>query len=122
MATNETWIIFKADSANAPDWENRKLPSGGLTEILAEEWDWSGQLPQVGDRVRDYANLANPGNGITHGKDGDWVVSEVQEFASPATEMKIVVCVCSYQPVDPQWQEINRGAPINDAMLAKVGQ
>lgn len=122
MATNETWIIFKADSANAPGWENRTLSSGGLTEILAEEWDWSGQLPQVGDRVRDYANLVDPGNGITHGKDGDWVVSEVQEFASPATDMKIVVCVCRYQPVEPQWQEIARGAPINEAMLAQVGQ
>jgi len=123
MATNETWIIYKADSSSAPGWEDRHLtPNGGLTAILAEEWNWSGQLPQVGDRARDYANLADPGNGVTHGKDGDWVVSEVQQFNSPDTDMKIVVCLCSYQPIEAQWQELRRGAPITAESLAGVAR
>ena len=68
---NETWIVFKAESLSAHGWEERKLlPSGGLTDILATEWDFSGKLPQVGDRVREYANLQDPGNGVTHGRDG----------------------------------------------------
>ena len=121
MATNETWIIYKADSASAPGWEERHLaPDGGLTSILSESWDWSGRIPNAGDRVREYANLADPGNGVTHGKDGDWVVSEVQQFTSSDTGIKIVVCVCSYQPIDPEWQELRRGAPITDESLAGV--
>ncbi len=90
MATNETWIIYKADSSSAPGWEDRHLsPNGGLTAILAEEWNWSEQIPQVGDRARDYANLADPGNGVTHGKDGDWIVAEVQQFTSPDTDADV---------------------------------
>ena len=61
---NETWIVFKAESLWAHGWEERKLlPVGGLTDILATEWDFSGKLPQIRDRVREYANLEDPGNG-----------------------------------------------------------
>jgi hypothetical protein len=49
------WIIYKADSLSAPGWEDRALqPSGALTSILAEEHDYSGTLPTVGERVREY--------------------------------------------------------------------
>ena len=52
MATNrETWIIYKAES-DAHGWFERQLmPHGSLTHKLAESWDYSGKLPQVGDRV-----------------------------------------------------------------------
>lgn len=115
----ETWIIYKTVSGNSSGWENRMLmPSEGLTDILAEEWDWSGEMPQVGDRVRDYTNLEEPGNGITHGRDGDWVVSKIQRFSSPDTRDRIVVCLCEFQPIDSQWEAIPRGKPIDAAMLA----
>jgi hypothetical protein len=54
------------------------------------------------------------------GKDGDWVVAEVQQFNSPDTDMKIVICVCRYQPIEAQWQELRRGAPISAESLAGV--
>ncbi len=121
MATNKTWIIYRADGLSAHGWEERKLlPAGGLTSILAEEHDYSNSMPVVGERVREYTNLADPGNGVTHGKDGDWVVAEVQQFNSPDTGTRIVVCVCSYQPIEAQWQELRRGAPITAESLAAV--
>ena len=48
----ETWIIYKTETMDAPDWEKRQLmPSGSLTDILGESWDFSGELPQAGDRL-----------------------------------------------------------------------
>lgn len=122
MATNcETWIIYKADSSNVPGWETRMLlPSEGLTDILTEEWDWSGELPKVGDRVREYTNLEDPGNGITHGRDGDWIVSKIQRFSSPDTPEQIVVCICQFQSIESQWEAIRRGHSIDEAALAST--
>lgn len=118
MATN-TWIIYRTDSLSASGWENRQLqPSGALTSILAEEHDYSGVMPQVGERVREYTNLSDPGNGITHGKDGDWIVTEVDSFHSPTSPLKIVMCTCQFQPIESEWQEIRRGKPITGEMLA----
>ncbi len=114
---NETWIVFKAESLSAHGWEERKLlPSGGLTDILATEWDFSGKLPQVGDRLREYANLQDPGNGVTHGRDGDWVVNKIDQFSSFDTNQRIVVCYCCYQPVEANWVELHRGKPIDQIL------
>lgn len=119
----ETWILYKTETGDAHGWFDRKLmPSGSLTDILAEEWDWSGVMPQIGDRIREYANLSDPGNGITHGKDGNWVVVEVDTFNSPTSPLKIVVCTCQFQPVESEWQEIPRGKPITDEMLTSFAQ
>ncbi|MEM6840492.1 MAG: hypothetical protein AAF609_27130 [Cyanobacteria bacterium P01_C01_bin.120] len=118
MAT-KTWIIYKTVSASAPGWEERRLmPDDAFTSILAEELDWSGNLPTVGDRVRDYTNLSDPGNGVTHGRDGDWFVSKVEQFSSPDTDLQIAVCLCEYQPIDAQWQAVNRGAPVAELIEA----
>ncbi len=120
---SETWIVFKADGMSAPGWEERQLlPSGALTDILAEEWDNSGQpkLPHVGDRVRDYANLADPGNGVTHGKDGDWVVTRMHQFSSFDTDVRIVVCYCEYQPIAPHWEPLHRGTSVETMLEAPV--
>ena len=114
---NETWVIYKAADPNAQGWETRSLSNGGLTQILAEEHDWAGQLPQVGDRIRDYENLSDPGNGVSHGKDGDWVVAEVQEFSNPASPIKILVCLCNYQPIESPWEELDRGAPLTQQRI-----
>ena len=121
MATSAAWIIYKTDGLSAPGWEERLLqPSGALTSILAEEHDYSGVMPKVGDRVREYTNLSDPDHGVTHGRDGSWVVSEVQTFAGPDSALKLVVCVCSYQPIEDPWQSLQRGAPIDQKTLANV--
>ncbi|MFB8788882.1 MAG: hypothetical protein U7123_08525 [Potamolinea sp.] len=60
------------------------------------------------NRTRDYTNLEDPNNGITHGCDGDWVVERICQFSSPDTEQRIVVCYCSYQPIE---MLVTPGAP-----------
>lgn len=117
-AKSETWIVYKAETMSATGWEERKLlPSGSLTDILWENWSSSGRLPKVGERIREYANLDNPEHGgITHGRDGDWVVRSIQQFSSPDTNQRIVVCYCSYQPITPNWKKLHRGAPVAEML------
>lgn len=123
MSNQETWIVYKVESMSAEGWKERKLmPSGGLTDILTEEWDSSGRLPQIGDRLREYANPQDPENGITHGRDGDWVVKSIDQFSSNNSNQQIVVCYCAYQPVESNWVELQRGKPINEILQpAQVG-
>ena len=116
------WMVYKTESMRAPGWEQRQLmPRGSLTNILWENWTWeeNPEIPQVGDKTRDYKNLSDPGNGVTHGKDGDWVVTRVQQFFASDTEERIVVCYCSYQPVTSDWEALQRGESVNQ-MLATV--
>lgn len=114
---SSTWIVYKADDSSAEGWEQRLLmPSSGLTDILEENWDSSDRLPQIGDRTRDYANLADPGNGATHGKDGDWVVTRVQQFVDAESSDRVVVCHCTYQPITAQWAELRRGSTANELL------
>lgn len=110
---SETWIVYKTESmADFGSEERRLMPTGSLTDILAEAWDRSGRLPQVGDRLRDYTNLSNPDNGITHGREGEWVVARMQQFSSCDTDTRIVVCYCQYQPSHQAWEPLRRGAPV----------
>jgi hypothetical protein len=51
-------------------------------------------------------------SGITHGRDGDWVVTSINQFSSFDTNQRIVVCYCTYQPVTPDWEKLGRGAPV----------
>lgn len=116
-AKAETWIVYKAETMSAPRWEERKLlPGGSLTDILWENWSSSGRLPNVGERVREYTNLEDPNNGITHGRDGDWVVTSIHQFSSSDTDQRIVVCYCSYQPITPNWEKLHRGAPVTEML------
>lgn len=115
----QTWIIYKSSDADALGWEERQLlPSRNLTSILAEEWHYSsnGEIPKVGDRVREYMNVSDPGNGVTHGREGEWKVVQVCQFASFDTDERIVVCYCQYQPINDQWEELPRGAAV-EALL-----
>jgi hypothetical protein len=118
--TNETWIVYKTESMDATGWENRQLmPGSSLTDILHEEWDSSGVLPQVGDRIREYAQMEpETSSGITHGRDGDWVVTSINQFSSFDTNQRIVVCYCTYQPVTPDWEKLGRGAPVQATATA----
>ena len=109
--TKKIWIVYKTESMSAPGWEERQLmPRGGLTNILWENWTWeeNPEIPQVGEKTRDYENLSEPGNGVTHGKDGDWVVTRVQQFSALDTEERIVVCYCCYEPVTSDWEALQR--------------
>lgn len=115
---SETWIVFKADGMSAPGWEERKLlPSGGLTDILWENWDFSGKLPQVGERIREYADLEDSGS-ITHGRDGDWVVTRIHQFSSFDADYRIVVCYCEYFPITTDWEKLRRGIAVNEMLQA----
>ena len=122
MTNPETWIVYKSETMSDHGWEERQiLPSGSITDILSEEWDSSGRLPKVGDRIREYANLDNPEEGgITHGRDGDWVVNSIHSFTSGDTDQRIIVCYCSYQPITPDWRRLKRGKPV-DEMLEAIG-
>ncbi len=115
----QTWIIYKSNDPDDFGWEDRQLlPSGSLTSILSEEWHYSSnpEIPTVGDRVREYANLNDPGNGVTHGRDGEWEVVRVCQFASFDTDERIVVCYCQYQPIDAQWEKLERGIPVDEIL------
>lgn len=125
MATRaKNWIVYRTDRASSPGWEERLLmPRGSLTDILWEHRTSSDKLPQVGDRVQRFENLEDPGNGATHARADDWVVERICQFSSPDTEERIVVCYCSYQPIETHWEKIHRGAPVSEMLEAvKVGQ
>jgi hypothetical protein len=64
------------------------------------------------------STLEDPGNGITHGRDGDWLVSDVETFTSKRDSTQIVVCYCTYAPITPQWEAIERGASVEDLVTA----
>lgn len=117
---HETWIVYKTETMSDHGWEERLiLPSGSITDILWENWSYSDQIPKIGSRIREYTNLENPEKGgITHARDGDWVVTKIHQFSSPDTDQRIIVCYCSYQPIEPQWQKVTRGKPINELLEA----
>ena len=117
----KTLIIYKADSLDAHGWEERLLhPSGNLTDTLAEEIDFSGRLPQVGERVREYAELDNPAGESVHGRDSDWFVSRIEQFSSFDTDTRIMLCYCTYSSVETNWQPLNRGKPVAELMAQEM--
>lgn len=117
MAKNkETWIIYKTEeNSSTIGWENRTLPDGGLTDILAEEHDYRPQLkyPRVGDRLAIFENPHVEGEAKhldpTHVREGDWVVSKVEIFGANLPTyliQEIVVCYCTHEPITPEWKEL----------------
>jgi hypothetical protein len=113
----KTLIIYKTNDLSTQGWEERKLmPSGNLTDTLAEEIDFSGRLPKLGDRVREYTELDNPGGETVHGRDGDWLVSRIEHFSSFDTDTRIVLCYCQYQPIEADWKPLKRGKPMHEML------
>lgn len=98
----ETWILFHA-KPEQPGWEARKLPMGGLTDLLDEQWDYTnrGSMPQVGDRLRQFHRVeefVDPQfpDSSTHVRDGDWVVTRVEHYAAASpncSKQEIIVCL-----------------------------
>lgn len=110
----KTWVIYKASADDAPGWQDRLLmPSNSLTSILSEEFWYDEALPQVGDRVYESRRV----EGEVEARDGDWMVNEV-EVSSRADGSQVAICTCAYSPIEAKWDEIHRGAPITEAMLA----
>jgi hypothetical protein len=115
---NERWIIFHAEP-NQAGWENRKLPMGGLTGILDEQWDYTGweKIPQVGERFRQFLQIdefVDPQfpKSSTHARDGDWVITRVEQY--PATDnnfskQEIILCYCKFEPINSEPQLLGRG-------------
>ena len=116
----ETWIIFVAEPEE-PGWENRKLPMGGLTDILDEQWDYtsSGATPQVGDRLRQFLQVEEfidpkfPGSS-THVRDGDWLVSRIEEYlpsGGESSKKAIILCYCRFEPATSPLEPLSRATP-----------
>ena len=114
----ERWIIFHAEP-NQPGWENRKLPMGGLTGILNEQWDYtgSGKIPAVGERFRQFLRVeefVDPQypKSSTHAREGDWVITRVEQYPSAArnfSKQEILVCYCKFEPVLSELEPLSRG-------------
>lgn len=120
MSDKETWILFHAES-DQPGWETRKLPMGGLTDLLDEQWDYtsSGSIPQVGDRLRQFHRVEEfidpqfP-ESSTHVREGDWIVNRVEHYpaSSPdCSKQAIVVCYCKFEPVRSELEPLGRTQP-----------
>ncbi|NEZ65543.1 hypothetical protein D0962_22755 [Leptolyngbyaceae cyanobacterium CCMR0082] len=119
----ESWVIFKT-KPSAEGWEDRKLqPSGSLTGILSEERWYSDRLPKAGDRLRQYENLESPGQGVSHGSDSDWLVTNVAVFEDDSQPYRIVVCDCDYSPVERKWEELGSVdlSKATDEYLTEIG-
>ncbi len=117
MAT-ETWIVYKTESMSASGWSERMLmPEESLTNILEENWSSEQTLtiPQSGDRTRAY-KYSDMDENITHAREGDWVVTRVERFASFDTDNCIVVCYCKYDLIEPEWREVRRGPSVNELL------
>lgn len=113
-------ILFKTHKLGAHGWKERQLlPGGGYTDILAQHIDYGDhELPEVGDRTRDYISRVDSDDGKVYGRDGDWVVSRVQKFEDQSSSDRVIICYCEYQPITPEWEEIPEGAPVHE-LLAK---
>lgn len=115
---SERWIIFHAEP-NQPGWENRKLPMGGLTGILNEQWDYtnSDKIPVVGERFRQFLQVeefVDPQfpQSSTHARDGDWVVTRVEQYPAitqNSSKKEIVLCYCKFEPIMSELQPLGRG-------------
>jgi len=119
----ETWIIFHAEP-NQPGWEERKLPMGGLTDILNEQWDYSGRIPEVNDRFRQFLRIEEfvepqSPQSSTHSREGDWVVTRVERYPSGSADCskrEIVLCYCKFEPVLSVLEPMGRGEPLAEML------
>jgi hypothetical protein len=96
--TRQTWVVYKTERRDFPNWEKRLfVPRGSLTNILLEYWtDNPTDLPQMGDK-------------IDNGEEIDWYVINIQQFCSFETQNRIVVAYCSPdRDTDPK----NRGEEV----------
>lgn len=121
----ERWIIFHAEP-NQPGWGNRKLPMGGLTDILHEQWDYTGsnKIPQVGERFRQFLRVeefVDPKfpKSSTHARNGDWVITKVEQYSPTvhdSSKQEIVVCYCKFEPISSELEPLGRAGQPNQQL------
>ena len=121
---NETWIIFIAEP-DQPGWENRKLPMGGLTDILDEQWDYTskGAKPKIGDRFRQFLQVEKfidpkfPGSS-THVREGDWIISRVEEYPGGHNTSKksMALYYCYFHPVISPLELLSRASLVMESL------
>lgn len=102
-------VIFKADDSSAPGWEARTLePSGSLTDLLAQHFDYSnGSAPEVGYRLPEFkhddvAATFDHRGGVTHQRLSAWCVSRVDEYVGNTGQEAmddVVIVYCAYEPL-----------------------
>ena len=81
----EVWIQYVASQDQSlPDdvTAAMRLPFGGFTWLLSEEWSFDGQVPALGDRPRIYRNNYSQGGDDMQSRPGDWVVEAVELYPS----------------------------------------
>ena len=126
----EVWIQYVASQDQSlPDdvTAAMRLPFGGFTWLLSEEWSFDGQVPALGDRPRIYRNNYSQGGDDMQSRPGDWVVEavelypsskQIQMFAGSShltTYDAIAVCTCRFAPVpidEQAWRNVPRAAAI----------
>jgi len=42
------------------------------------------------------------------------------QFNSINTEMRIFLCYCQFQAIDRQWEQLQRGKPVDEILSAEV--
>lgn len=84
-----------------------RLPFGGFTWLLSEEWSFTGQVPAVGDRPRFYRTNYAEGGDDMQSRPGDWRVESIELFHNPTSQQyqAIAVCTCCYAPLPQEQQD-----------------
>lgn len=116
------WIQYIASQDHPlPDGAESvmRLPFGGFTWLLSEEWSFTGKLPNPGDRPRLYRTNYAEGGDDMQSSPGDWVVDEVELFVSTKSSEyeAIAVCTCHYEPIplaEQVWRDVPRGVPLTE--------
>ena len=116
------WIQYIASQDHPlPDGAESvmRLPFGGFTWLLSEEWSFTGKLPNPGDRPRLYRTNYAEGGDDMQSSPGDWVVDEVELFVSTKSSEyeAIAVCTCHYEPIplaEQVWRDVPRCVPLTE--------
>lgn len=127
-----TWILFvleigQSDQLPRTVRNQLRLGFGGLSNLIAEHWSYrdGDRAPKTGDHLRQYTHLETPGEGISHGRDGDWQVTHCITYPGELGSgefREIVLAYCQYAPIDPEWQKLNLGAPLAELETASMGK
>ena len=120
--SNKRTILSYRARMDSHGWlERRLMPSGYITDILAEQSFWGDhhKLPEPGDRF--IVTSSRDGSGrSTHSAEGDWIVDRVVYYPRPSDdEPAIAICYCEYSPIEKDWKPMNVGRPVPE-LLAEM--
>lgn len=122
----EIWIQYVASQEQSlPDHitDAMRLPFGGFTWLLSEEWSFDGQVPALGDRPRIYRTDYDQGGDKMESRPGDWVIEAIELYQSSqpiqmfagskhlTTYDAIAICTCRFDPIlahEQAWRNVPR--------------